>query len=551
MYQKLSIALLFSACLFGSTLFAAEEVLSEVPTTWSKNGPVPDAAVLSARVLREKMLDDPYRPRYHFTVPEDWGVPGDPNGCFYARGRYHLMYLYERRNGGFCWGHVSSSDLLHWRHHPDAIGPGDGDDGCFSGGAFVDDDGTAYLSYWMLWGDKGLGIAKSVDSQYDRWEKLPENPVVRSTEFGLTEIDNPDGTKTIYGSADPTNIWKKGGKYYMCGGNLLVLNKYGRESDSPERFQGDHLALFESDDLKRWTYKGEFYDRNPQWTDRSEDNMCPSFLPLPTGPDGGRPSGKHLMVFISHNKGCQYMIGTYDTAADKFLPENHGRMTWEDATFFAPETLIDGKGRQIMWAWLTDNPAGEKEKGWSGVYGLPRTLWLGDDGTLRMKPVPELESLRYDERNWKNIRLASGRTRVLENIVGDSCELEITVANSTAEKIGVKVRASADGREETLLYYDAPSQSLVFDSTRSGVDGRKIVEKAPLSWNGDQPLKLRVFVDKTVVEVYADDRQAITRRVFPADPNSNGVILFAEGTDGKEAVISKVQTWEMMPANPW
>jgi beta-fructofuranosidase len=61
-------------------------------------------AIEHARLLREKFLNDPERPGYHFVCPEDYGVPGDPNGAFYARGRYHLMYLYERRGGSFCWG---------------------------------------------------------------------------------------------------------------------------------------------------------------------------------------------------------------------------------------------------------------------------------------------------------------------------------------------------------------------------------------------------------------------------------------------------------------
>ena len=82
------------------------------------------ALIEPARRLRERFLADDQRPGYHFALPEDLGVPGDPNGAFYANGRYHLMYLYNRRGVGFCWGHVSSADLLHWRHHPDALGPG-------------------------------------------------------------------------------------------------------------------------------------------------------------------------------------------------------------------------------------------------------------------------------------------------------------------------------------------------------------------------------------------------------------------------------------------
>jgi beta-fructofuranosidase len=522
---------------------------TEIPTHWSKDDAVPPAVVQSTRLFREKLLKDPYRPGYHFCVPEDNGMPGDPNGCFFANGRYHLMYLYNRQGSGFCWGHISSRDLVHWRHHPDSIGPGDGDEGCFSGGGFVDDDGTAYLSYWMLWGDKGIGLAKSSGSHYDHWRKLDANPVIKSTEWGVTETKDEQGNPLIYGSADPANIWKKDGKYYILTGNLLVLNKYGRKPDSPEEMQGDRLYLFESEDLQHWAYKGVFYERNPQWTDASEDNMCPSFLPLPSSPDGGRMSGKHLLLFISHNKGCQYYVGDYDTQNDRFIPDNHGRMTWVDNTYFAPEALVDDKGRQIMWAWLTDNPGGEKARGWSGVYGLPRSLWLGPDGTLRMRPVKELETLRSAERSWNNLTLTDGDTKTLDGVVGHSCELEIAIdPTSTAKQLGVKVRASANGEEETLLYYDAETKELVFDSTKSGVDGRQSVERAPLALKDGEPLTLRVFVDKSVVELYANDRQAICRRVYPGRDDSLGVILFAaEG----EATFPKVRAWEMMPSNPY
>ena len=523
---------------------------ADVPGEWSIGDPtVPASVVQSTRLFRERLLSDPYRPGYHFCVPEGNGRPGDSNGCFWANGRYHLMYLYDRKGVGFCWGHISSRDLIHWRHHPDSIGPGDGEEGCFSGGGFLDKDGTAYLSYWMLWGDKGIGIARSSDRHYENWQKLDANPVIKSTEWGITEIADERGEKLVYGSADPSNIWKKQGRYYVLTGNLLVLNKYGRKPDSPKETKGDRLYLFESDDLEGWKYKGVFYERNPEWTDDSEDNMCPSFLPLPRTGDGGQPSEKHLLLFISHNKGCQYYIGDYDKKSDKFIPNSHGRMTWVDNTYFAPEALIDDKGRQIMWVWLTDNPGGEEAKGWSGVYGLPRSVWLGEDGTLRMRPVKELGMLRCDEKTWSNITLASGRTKTLRGVAGDSCELEITIdRTATAKQLGVKVRASTGGEEETLLYYDAEAGQLVFDSTKSGVDGCRTVERAPLKLADGESLRLRVFVDKSVVEIYANDRQAICRRVYPGRDDSLGVILFANG--GK-AEFACVKAWEMMPSNPY
>ena len=517
-----------------------------VAASWSFDDPVAEEVVRSARLLRERFLADPHRPGYHYCVPEDMGMPGDPNGAFYHDGRYHLMYLYNRSGSGFCWGHISSVDLVHWRHHPDAIGPGGGDEGCFSGGGFVDEDGTAYLSYWMLWGDRGIGLARSTDADFDTWAKLEANPVIRSTEWGVTEVKDADGQTFFYGSADPSNVWKKDGRYYMLTGNLLVLNKIGREEEAPLAEQGDRLYLFVSDDLERWEYLHVFYERRPEWTDRSEDNMCPSFLPLPSSPTGGPMSDKHLLLFISHNMGCQYYVGDY--REDRFYPDNHGRMSWVDNTYFAPEALIDGRGRQIMWSWLTDNPPDEKENGWSGVYGLPRSLWLGEDGTLRMRPVEELEMLRSHETVREEISLGDGETRSLENVTGDSCELRVEIDTGDAQRCGLKVRASEDGEEETLLYWDRQAGELVFDATKSGEKGRPVVERAPFALEPGAKLELHVFVDKSVVEIFANDRQAIGRRVYPSRGDSLGIALIAAGG---EARFEKVTAWRIEPSNPY
>ncbi len=517
-----------------------------VPRSWSFTGAVPEEVVRSTRLLRERLLADPYRPGYHFCVPEDMGMPGDPNGAFYHAGTYHLMYLYSRSGGGFCWGHISSRDLVHWRHHPDAIGPGNGDEGCFSGGAFVDEDGSAWLSYWMLWGARGIGLARSSGPPYDVWTKSPANPVIRSTEWGITEVRDSKGAVALLGSADPSNVWKQNGRYHVLTGNLLVLNKVGRAADAPLSAQGDRLYLWSSTNLVDWEYRHVFYERQAGWTDRSEDNMCPSFLPLPSSRDGGPPSGKHLLLFISHNLGCQYYVGSYRD--DRFHPDNHGRMTWVDNTFFAPEALIDGKGRQIMWAWLLDNPSGEKERGWSGVYGLPRVLWLGEDGSLRMAPVSELAALRNREQAWPDSRLEAGDSSRVEVVNGESFELEATVNPSETGRCGVEVRAAEDGSEATVLGYDAAAGELYFDATRSGGDGRRVVEKAPLRLAPGEALRLRVFVDRSVIEVFANDRQAISRRVYPTRRAHQGVRLFASGAP---ASFRGIRSWEMMPSNPY
>lgn len=539
----------------------AQEKPDPVPSLVNANQNISKEVIKATREFRERLLADPYRPAYHFCFTEDNGMPGDPNGAFYHDGRYHLMFLYNSAGNGFAWGHVSSTDMLNWRHHPDAIAPGNGDDGCFSGGGFVDDDGTAILSYWMLWGDKGIGLARSKNNNFNKWEKFGKNPVIKSTEWGITDMKDSMGKEIHVGSADPSNIWKKDGRYYMATGNLLVLRKYGSRGkglpanvDNPPlpndslNYQGDRLYLFASDDLKNWKYQHEFYQSERQWTSKNEDNMCPSFLPLPTGPEGGKPSGKHLLLFISHNRGAQYYVGNYKN--DHFYPENHGRMTWKDNAYFAPEALIDGKGRQIMWSWIFDDRPDSLRKysGWSGTYGLPRSLWLDSDGTLRIRPISELQTLRMKEAMISNVKVSSGSEIKLNKLGNELMELEVIIKPNNAMRYGVKVCMSDDGREETIIYYDNSDKKLKFDTRKSGLDfGRKMIEEAPFELKNGEPLVLRIFVDKSIIEVFANDRQAIARMVYPT-LKGNGISLFSEGGSIE---AKSVKAWELSPSNPY
>ena len=506
--------------------------------------------ITASRRLREKLLADPYRPAYHFTDPEDIGIPGDPNGCFYADGLYHLMYLYSCREDSFRWGHVTSTDLIHWRHRPDALipdpqipdpqipdnGPREGgnaaDSGIFSGGAFVDDDGTAWLSYWALprEGAGGLRLAYSKDREngYEKWTKLKDYAVA-SAEFGLTV--QPDGEFT--GSADPSNIWKSGGHYYMQAGNLLVLNRH-RDDPAAARYHGDWTSLYRSEDLVHWDYLHRFYDRGAvetpdlyRPTDASEDDMCPSFLPLYT--KDGRETGKYLQLFISHNKGCQYYIGHLDGSGERFLPESHGRMTWRDNSYFAPEALVTPDRRQIAWVWLNEewDMNRELENGWSGVFGLPRHLWYDERRKcLGMAPAREIHSLRY------------GGTEAAPG--GDCYECVLEYAHENAGNGGMIVRA--EGEEKTVIRYDAARSELVADTRFSGGYGRRIEERAPLVLDEGEALRLDIFVDRSVMEVYANERQAIVRRIYPSGKNAGAGILGDPTT---------VRSWKMAASNPY
>ena len=486
-------------------------------------------------------------------------MPGDPNGAFYADGRYHLMYLYRNTAANaFHWGHISSADLLHWIHHPDALTGLDGDEGCFSGGAFVDDDGTAYLSFWQFPSrDRtcpgGLALASS-RPPYDVWERMESLAVASDPDvWGCATAETEDGPDHR-GCADPSNIWKAGGKYYMQAGNLCVLNAYGRASaDSP--YAGDWVTLYRSDDLKSWTYAGRFYSNprsDPSWPDSGEDCMCPAFCPLPGARDDAGFTDKWIEIFIAHNRGAQYYVGDYRPEEEKFFPEVHGRFSWRDSAVFAPETLIDGENRLIVWYWLASNFNMAWEKyGWSGMYTFPRQLWW-EDGKLHMAPVRKLDGAaaieagdgrsfrvkaKIDMRGAKRFGL---RVRI-DPKTGECSEIMLDAERGVLEVRGAVSREAA---ERIDLLYSQKGLPHLQTAVRDGY----MKEEAPLVPGKTEGIyELDVFADQSILEVYVNGTQAVGRETYPTDPAAaTGIEMFSDG-----AQILSMKTFVMMRINPY
>jgi beta-fructofuranosidase len=59
---------------------------------------------------------------------------------------------------------------------------------------------------------------------------------------------------------------------------------------------------------------------------------------------------------------------------------------------------------------------------------------------------------------------------------------------------------------------------------------------------GSEPLKLRVFVDRSVVEVFVNGKLYLAMRVYPGRKDSVGVSVRAQGQD---AVLKKLDAWQM------
>jgi len=461
---------------------------------------------IATRALREKLLSDPYRPGYHFVIPEGRCMPFDPNGAIFWKGRYHLFYIFQDKRG-HNWGHVSSTDLFHWRHHPTGLVAG-----MFSGNCFVNKDGRPTMCYHQV--GQGNAMAVALDDELNEWKKLDTNPITPKTEPG-----DPHHGK--YRSWDPFG-WVEGGTCYAI-------------------FGGKRPAIAKAPDLGGpWTYVGDLLANTVKGVSINEDVSCADFFKI---------GDKRMLLCISHRLGARYYLGEWKNEA--FHPTFHERMSWVDNSFFAPESLLDDRGRRIMWAWIFDSPGFKTrmEFGWSGTMSLPRVLSLGKDGMLRMDVPEEIERLRYNGKKKADLTVDADSEMALEDIRGNSIELAVEMKGQGARQFGVKVCCSPKGEEQTLVFYDAAEKKLKVDTRSSSLtEGPKGIEAGPLALRDGEPLLLRVFVDKSVVEVFANGRQAVMRRIYPSREDSVGVTLFATGGP---ATVTTLAAWDLMPSNPY
>jgi beta-fructofuranosidase len=67
-------------------------------------------------------------------------------------------------------------------------------------------------------------------------------------------------------------------------------------------------------------------------------------------------------------------------------------------------------------------------------------------------------------------------------------------------------------------------------------------ETAPFFLPPGETVKLRIFIDKSVVEVFVNGKQCVAMRVYPGRDDSMGVSIRAQGQD---ASLKSLDAWQM------
>jgi beta-fructofuranosidase len=193
--------------------------------------------------------------------------------------------------------------------------------------------------------------------------------------------------------------------------------------------------------------------------------------------------------------------------------------------FYATNLLDDATGNCVLLGWVRGF---EKGRGWNGALALPRLLTIGADGRPRQVPLPALQTLRGQEYSLGAFDVSSG-SMVVPGVEGDVLEIQLSLNLGRATAAGLRVRSPGDGQHGVEIRWDGT------ELTVAGCT-------AALPAAGSRELALHVFLDKCVLEVFANGgRVAMTRLIYPPGDDL-GVEVFAEqGT----AHVQSVEVWKM------
>jgi fructan beta-fructosidase len=395
----------------------------------------------------ETLYREPLRSQFHFSPRRGW--TNDPNGLVYFNGEYHLFFQHNPYGwnwGNMHWGHATSPDLVHWKEHGEALYPDDMGP-MFSGSAVVDWKNTS-------------GFGKDGKPPLVLIYTAAGNPTVQGIAYSVdgrtfTKYGgNPVIKQVSPGNRDPKVLWHEPTKQWVL---VLYVEAAGKKHT---------IHIYNSPNLREWSLTSIVeggIDADKYLFE------CPDLFELAVD---GNPSNKKWVINAANS---EYAIGQFDGKV--FTPEVSRLMDVRGRGFYAAQTFSDvPDGRRIQIGW---SQAPSPGMSFNQLQTIPISLSLRStkDGIrLSRTPVKELELLR-DGPN---------RANSLSDFRSELIEFRAEFEPGTAENVEFQLRGA-------ILAYDIKKEEL-------SVNGHRV--PAPLI-DGQQ--RLTIFVDRTMLEVFASD----------------------------------------------
>lgn len=433
-------------------------------------------------------------PAFHFAPP--WGWMNDPNGLLKVGDDYHLFYQHyphDRFWNTMHWGHAVSRDLRHWTHLPVFLHPR---------AELLETEGPAAGAYSGSVRREGQGLRVFfTDHEEDREPEMERQMTVFS----------PDGisvgeARTIVGQRPPVSGIGRDFRdpYVFSGPDGRLKMLVGARSDD----QGVVL-LYETEDpdgTDGWRFVGVLH-RSGHGRGPVE---CPCMVPL-----SGEGEGLWTLIFgvLRYRDEATGRRNISWAVTGRFDGQHFEPLSEREVDFgtdcYAFQAYPDADG-PIGIGWAANWTDIERHADFPTWMTLPRRLiWRGN--TLFTPPVESALPQHHQALSVQAGRLAAtpGGLFELELILtrpGDSFAIHLDHPTRTLAVIG-------DGR--TLELLDHPK------STEPRIRYR-IADAAPQS--------LRLFADRGIIEVFADNgRWTATRRIADRLPITGVSVDAADG----------------------
>lgn len=456
-----------------------------------------------------------WRNKFHIEMP--FGLINDPNGLSFYNGEYYIFYQW---NPFGCehktkhWGLVKTKDFVNFTIPEIILKPEDWFDknGCYSGGAYVKND-TLKLFY--------TGNVKYANNERKSYQCMVDYNKDGSFEKkGVLIEKQPEGYTAHF--RDPM-IFVEDETYYMVIGAQT------------QELKGKAL-IYKSQDINNWQLAGELktnmYDFGYMWEcpnifRASEDKFAFMFS----------PQGLKEEEFIYQNiYQSGYIIG--DLNLDEVSLNNHTEFKEIDMgfDFYAPQVFNhDGKNIMIGWIGMPDMDKEYESSNYGWMFGLtmPRVLEYRDN-VLYQKPLELLENLR-------ETKIVDIEYEVFDNysisINSRNIECNLDLDLSTTENVELKLNFKD---ENISISYSKKDEVCTVDRNNMKLGGKGIRK---FKLKADSSLKLHMFIDNSVIEIYYQDGLETTTLMY--FPLSNKFEIEIENN----IKINKFEIWNLKKIN--
>lgn len=462
----------------------------------------------------EQNAESKYRPVYHYAPSFGW--MGRPAAAVKADdGSYHVFYEcnpHGSKAENFHWGHTVSKDLIHWTEQATAFG---GDSiGEALGGSIVVDKRNVFGSGEGAWiavytATRGTGTARrqeqclqvSADAGKS-FSRFATNPVLR------TYDDNPDFCHPGIVRYHKGSIW-----------DMVVACK-------------EQLRIYSSENLGAWnleSYMGKGWGVQPA----SYESAQLVELKTPDGRSKWVLLCSKIRDDVSGGSFSECFIGDFD--GKTFMPDDTQGQILDGGNDYTGAMAFGNIGERCLVAGWLDNAACSDRLPsfpFRGVAALPRELTLyQEQGKWKVSlcPAKEMTVLRTEEKVLGTFSLSRNKKdfgTLYENNDG-AFELTMTLTSEGAGRCGLRLYNEKGEAVEVSLRDNGKGLMAVDCSKCGGVQGASCSSET--SFASSKTHQLRIFADRTSVEVFLDEGKAeLSNQVFPSSPLC-ALSFFAEG----------------------